>query len=205
MNVRISPTHTAAERGFTLVEVLVSLGIFAIVVTMSVGTLLVLIDANARAQAVQEAVNNVSFTLDAMVRDIRTGYAYECEASWNTLDFGNGPSYDTSDCAGESNFAFTETGGSLTGSQSSHRIGFRLNNGIIERQLGALALQPMTPNNVNISDLKFYVTGTDTFGSNGDVTAPLVTIYIAGTVADSTGKTTAFDLQTTVAQNTIDI
>ncbi len=72
-----SKKTTASQTfGFTLVEVLVSMSIFAVVVTMAVGTLIVLMDANAKAQAVQSVINNTSFVLDGMVRDNRTGFYY---------------------------------------------------------------------------------------------------------------------------------
>lgn len=187
------------QRGFSLIEVLVSLSIFAIVVTMAVGTLIVLIDANTKAQAIQTAVNNVSYVLDGMVRDVRTGYAYECESNSGSLNFSSNASNDCP--SGYSNFAFTETGGSLTGSSGSHRIGYRLNNGVIERQIESAGWQAMTSSDVDITILDFVLVGTD----NSSDQAPTVTIYLEGQVTDTAGKVNTFNLQTTITQQSLDV
>ncbi len=189
---KIKPTD-----GFSLVEVLVSISIFAIVVTISVGTLIVLIDANAKAQSVQAGVNNVAFVLDSMVRDIRTGYAYQC----GTLSFDSNPT--PSDCVpGKTAFAFTESGDSLTAGKGSNRIGFRLANEAIERRLGLNgSWQVVTAPDVRITALKFVVTGT----SLSDNTSPLVTVFITGEAGDIVGTDSTFSLQTTVTQQSLDI
>ncbi len=79
------PTSTilCARRGFTLVEIIVSLAIFAIVCVVALAALVKIIDANKRAQSVQNAVTNVSFVLDSMSRELRAGSAYYCDWSAN--------------------------------------------------------------------------------------------------------------------------
>ena len=39
------------KKGFTLIELMVSLTVFSIVMVVSIGTLLIMIDSNAKAQA----------------------------------------------------------------------------------------------------------------------------------------------------------
>jgi prepilin-type N-terminal cleavage/methylation domain-containing protein len=200
LNLQQKNNHAA---GFSLVEVLVSISIFAVVVTMVVGTLIVLFDVNAKSQAMQSAINNVSFSLDSMVRDIRTGYGYECEVSSTDLNFSTNTSKDCT--AGASSFAFTEAGGSLSGSSGSHRIGYRLNTvdskGVIERQIESGGWQAITAPDVNITELDFVLTGAST----GNNVSPIVTIYIAGEAGNIVGLDSSFSLQTTVTQQTLDI
>lgn len=192
--------------GFTLVEVLVSMSIFAIVVTMAVGTLLVLMDANAKAQSVQSVINNTSFVLDAMARDIRTGFYYYCR---NTLpnNIFNNNNRSTNDCAGgASNFVFTESGNSLTNGTGSNRIGYRLQGTKIQRHLGtggAGSWSDVTAPDVTIKTLDFVVTGTSNLVSNS--VSPMVTIYVEGEVIDTAQNVTAFELQTTVTQQALDL
>jgi len=195
--------RSAHSGGFTLVEVLVSLSIFAIVVTMSVGSLLVLIAANSRTQSAQMLVNSVATTLDSMVRDIRTGYDYQCGGS---LDFGT--TITPHDClSGASSFAFTETGGSLTNADGdpngSHRIGFRFNttDKSVERRIEDESWVRMTPDSVEVSTLDFVTTNTD----RTDDYSPVVTVYLAGTVYDSDGSPATFNLETTITQQMLDI
>ena len=67
------------QRGFTLIEMIISLALFSTVSTVSVGALLVLIDNNRDLRGEQALITNVSFAMDMMTRDIRSGYSYVCE------------------------------------------------------------------------------------------------------------------------------
>jgi len=66
------------SRGFTLIEIIVSLMIFSLVVVVALAALVKIIDANKRAQTIQDAVVNMSFTMDSMTRELRTGSDYYC-------------------------------------------------------------------------------------------------------------------------------
>ncbi len=74
--MKLLPIHT--QRGFTLIEMIVSLGIFSIVSTMTVGSLLVLISGNQQLQGEQNAMTNLAFAIDSMTREMRTGSSYVC-------------------------------------------------------------------------------------------------------------------------------
>lgn len=69
--------HT--QRGFTLVETLVSLAIFAVVMVTATGIILSVITSNKRNQAVNSVVNNLNYSIESMVRDIKTGFSYKCD------------------------------------------------------------------------------------------------------------------------------
>ncbi|MES2314760.1 MAG: type II secretion system protein [Patescibacteria group bacterium] len=69
------------SRGFTLIEIIVSLGIFSIVAVIAVGALVRVTSANHQAQAIQSGVNNVSFVLDAISREMRVGTTYSCSVN----------------------------------------------------------------------------------------------------------------------------
>jgi len=64
--------------GFTLVEMLVAIAVFMIVVTSAVGALYSIMDANRKAQAIKNVVNNVSFALESISKDMRMGKGYKC-------------------------------------------------------------------------------------------------------------------------------
>ncbi len=74
--------------GFTLIELMVSLTLFSITMLISVGTLLILIDINAKAQAMYSSTTNLAFMLDNMTREIRMGYAYNCSTVSTTGTVG---------------------------------------------------------------------------------------------------------------------
>lgn len=64
--------------GFTLVEMIVAIALFAVVMLIAVGALLSLTGANRKAQALQSVMNNLNIALDGMVRNIRMGTNYQC-------------------------------------------------------------------------------------------------------------------------------
>ncbi len=66
------------EKGFTLIEMIVSLGVFSIVITIAVGALLVIISTNKQLQTEQSVMSNLAFAMDSMTREMRTGYSYVC-------------------------------------------------------------------------------------------------------------------------------
>lgn len=205
-------TRVHKQAGFSLIEVLVSLSIFAIIVTMGVGSMLVLIDANAKAQNTQQVINNVSFMLDSMSRDLRTGFGYYCHNNVASLngEFAANDSFSVRDCVnGGSGIVFTETGGSLTGvGAGSSRIGYRLSQidgvGVIERRIGQNgSWEPVTSSEVDITNLRFVVTGTDRAPANR--VSPKVTIMIEGVMGAGTELEARFALQTSITQQTLDL
>jgi prepilin-type N-terminal cleavage/methylation domain-containing protein len=207
----LSPTQKnklPCIRGFSLIEVLVSLSIFTIVVTISVGALMVLIEANARAQNSQTVMTNLSFALDSITREIRTGTDYFCGGYAILPTSGS----SISNCvSGDNALSINEGGQSLTENASSRRIGIRLNNGALERRLGngdgdgnvneAEDWIPMTSESVNVTDLRFYVTGA----TRSDTESPTVTLYVAGTSGEEGDEQAEFSIQTTVVQQLLDI
>jgi prepilin-type N-terminal cleavage/methylation domain-containing protein len=69
-------------KGFTLVEIMVAISIFAIVAVVAVGALLKIVDANKKAQSLETSVNNLNFIFDSMTREMRVGTNYYCTASY---------------------------------------------------------------------------------------------------------------------------
>ena len=185
--------------GFSLIEVLVSLSIFAVVMTIAVGSLMVLIAANSRSQNMQEAMTNISFALDSMTREIRTGTDYYCITSGTLPSAGAA----VQDCSDGGALAFNEGGKSLTvnTSNDSRRIKYRLQGGTIQRSLGNGSYVPITSANINITDLRFYVSGS----TRGDLESPTATIYISGTAGEDASELATFNIQTTVVQQLLDI
>lgn len=188
------------QRGFSLVEVLVSLSIFIVVVTISVGALMSLIAANARARNTQSAMTNISYALDSMTRDMRTGTDYDCEAS---ADLSTGVTTDTFDCSNSSAISFNEGGQSLTRGLTSRRVAYRLSGTSIERRLSNGSWLAVTAPEIKITTLHFYTTGS--IRNDAGFLAPQVSIYIEGTAGDDILEQGHFNVQTTVTQQLLDI
>lgn len=96
--------HTTTLKGFTLVEIMVALMIFSLVVVVALAALVRIVDANRKAQTIQDAVVNLSFSMESMTRELRTGSAYYCKvlAPNTDLNVTSIPSQDISACNGTS-------------------------------------------------------------------------------------------------------
>ncbi len=158
------------SRGFTLIELMVSIGLFAIVMMLSAGAYLIMIGADREAQATTTGINNLSFALDTMTRSIRTGTNYNCAS------MGDCPS-------GGSSFSFVDSDGTAT-------VTYSLVGGRIQEQetmtSGTKTVSALTDQSVTVSSLTFYVSGTQK--PPADYTQPYVTIVITGSVPVGSGK-----------------
>lgn len=188
------------KSGFSLIEMLVSVALFSIVVTTSIGTLLVLVDANAKSQSIQIAINNLSFAVDAMTREIRTGADFYCASTQTSVTSGSLLNSGKRDCANGGNaIAFTDT-------RTGDRIGYSLehNGDKIQRRIDGTsgnAWLDMTGGNIIINTFEFVVTSSD----NTDDEQPAVTIFIDANVGDATGLGSQFQIQTSVVQRKLDL
>ncbi|MFA4890508.1 MAG: type II secretion system protein [Candidatus Paceibacterota bacterium] len=64
------------QRGFTLIEIIVAIGIFTAVITMALATFLNISNIQRKAGALRAINDNLNFALEVMSRDIRTGKSY---------------------------------------------------------------------------------------------------------------------------------
>jgi prepilin-type N-terminal cleavage/methylation domain-containing protein len=81
--MKIFKSKTKKNKGFTLIEILVSLSLFSVVLVIVGGTIVSVIDINKRNQLISSVVNNLNYSVDSMVRDIKTGYLYKCSYTEN--------------------------------------------------------------------------------------------------------------------------
>jgi prepilin-type N-terminal cleavage/methylation domain-containing protein len=116
------------QKGFTLVEMIVSLGIFTIVALVAVGALIKVMDANKKSIALKTAINNMNFTLESMSREMRVGSDYIEEYNDSTgwlISFKSSKPYPPAPADRECNlrYAYKYTTGSPGGSlQKSQQI-----------------------------------------------------------------------------------
>ena len=190
-------------RGFSLIELLVSISIFTIVLTIAVGALLVLIDANARAQSMQQVMTELSFAIDSISREVRTGRGIYCSNSEPSPSLSDDT---TNDCNGAVYLSVVEGGESLTAGQSTNRITFHYDsaNEQIRRRISDNSWYPLTADDVHITDMFFYVSDSTTGQFNDEVQVN-VTIYIEGYVGEKATTDSSFALQTTISRRVMDL
>lgn len=180
-------TNTS-QRGYTLLEMIVSLGIFSLVMVVVTGAYLTLISLDRQARAQNQLVASLSFAVESMARNIRTGTDYACNASAATPNCASvgGASMSFLDSQGQTITFFKKSDGTIgqcTGSCSEAR---------------AVSL---TDPLITIQTLTFYVRGVGT----GDGVQPQATFIIKGNMKTDAGKTTDFSIQTSATQRFIDL
>ncbi len=207
-----STLHTPRSRnqGFTLVEMLVAVSLFAVVMTVSVGALLALVDANRKAQAMQSVMNNLNVALDGMVRAIRMGSDYHCgtagESNKSTLGTPN-------DCASGGALIALEPFGGTT--SNDDQLVYWFYDGQLYRSTDSkdTALSLTAPE-VRIDNFSVFVTGANaTLSGGGDTNQPKVVLVVQGTAGVQTGGVlgtkqkieTNFNIQAVASQRVLDI
>lgn len=191
-NQKISLAKRKLVRGFTLVELIVAIGIFSIVMLIAVGALLSMINANRKAQALKLVMNNINFAMENMVKDIRVGTTYHA-------DITSGSITSPQDGVNASSFAFEKSGGDPD--TSNDQVAFRLSGGSIERSNdGTASWTQITSSDVNIEELGFNVYGSDSL----DQKQPRVAIVLRGNFTLADGTEENFSIQTSMTQRLLD-
>lgn len=193
------------QQGFTLIEMIVSIGLFSVVMVLGASTLLSVVDANRKTQSLKSAINNLNFAVESMARTIRVGSSYHCGAS------GPVPVTDPLDCFGGATFfAFEKENG--ISSDSEDQVVYCLYNGSVCIDTGKQIARStdaganyiaITAPDVVIDSLRFYVTGASVEATPPQL-QPKVVVSIDGHVGDSLRTQTYFKLQTTVSQRLLD-
>ena len=169
---------TDNKKGFSLIEVIVSMGLFAVVMTIALGALFMVIAANRHAKAIKLVVNNVNVAIEGMTRELRVGSEY-CATTTGSCD-------DTTNGGSDRIHFKTDVG------ENSR---YRLHNGSIKRQINGGSEFNLTGSDVEITALNFYIQGT----ASGDGIQPFVTIVVRGEIQVG-DVVDDFQLQSTISQ-----
>ncbi len=189
-------SHTAPERsqarGFTLLELIVSIGLFTIVVTIAMTAYLSLIALDRKARATNDLVTNLSFTIENMSRNIRTGTGYVCGG------FGSGPN-----CwggTGSNKFSFVDV-------QNQQTTYLFTAAGAVASCVGTsicndISATTLTDPRIRITNLRFYTQGVGT----GDGLQPRVLFTISGTITpDARATPVTFTIESSATQRLIEL
>lgn len=195
MNVYKKNYRTNA--GFTLVEVMVAVGIFAIVVTIGLAALLSINVSYTNSRAQQLAMDQMNFAMETMSREIRVGYNYFCSNNRTvSYDTPNGSSHDCRGNGGNTFAFFT--------SDDEKGLFFLNDDGRIEARLKGTDTYFLTPDpettSIEIEDLRFRLVGTNPT----DDAQPIVLITLTGKSQVRQQEAT-FTFQTLITQRVPDL
>ena len=200
-----------SKKGFTLIEVVVAVGLFSIVMMVALAIILSVVDNNKKVHSVNVVVDNLNFAIDSMVRDIKTGKHYRC----GITSIINIP--DAENCTGSQNnksitlvstlyaedkivqYEFDEEGGKII--KRSCEINSQAST---ESQkvclVGSFETADLTSSEIDITDVRFKVNP----GSPGSV-QPTVFLLIKGTSAVNPTEASDFIIQTLISQRYLNI
>lgn len=117
--------------GFTLPEVLISMGLFSVIISVTSAIFIIGLRSQRQIIAAINANDNLSFAMEVMARDIRTGQLFFSSRE-DEISFLN---------------------------HNKKAVIYRLNNQTIEKSTGGESFIPLTSNNIRVEDLKFKLVG----------------------------------------------
>ena len=190
------------NKGFTLVETLVCVALFSVVMVAGIGALLNANRLSNKAKNMRSILDNLSFAMDDISKNIRTGYSYYCIPS-----IGGAPLYTPS--AGVPGSGQSCFGISFINSYDGSKWAYRLTaQGSMQRSTdGGATWVTLTPTEavINSSSIPpFVILGAESPAEDGDMQQPFVNIRLVGTIPYQ-NINTSFSLQTSVSQMGIDI
>lgn len=177
------------KKGFTLIELMTAVSVFLIVMTISMGAILGIFNANDKVGTLKITMDNLNLAVETMSREIRFGTRYNC----GLVD----PIETPTNCVtgSEAGLSFRANDG--------RRISYRRgdSNNIVKSIDGGPEISVTAPE-VNIQNLTFYVSGAS--APPVDTLQPRVIIIIKGEAGTKASSQSGFTLQTEVSQRLLD-
>ena len=165
--------------GFTLIEIIVSLGVFSVVILIILGAVFSIINLQRKTSAFRAAQENLSYAFESMAKEIRTGHKYG-----SNYDLSNGKFVRLTFINDTNREVLYEVDASGRVTKSTNDIGQPHGNPM-----------PLTSSEVFVESLKFEITGAGPEGNQ-----PMVRAMISGVVGKGTKYEASFFLQTAITQ-----
>ena len=198
------------KSGFSTIELIVSVALFALVAAFSSGAVVGVLRGGEAVRSDQIVAQNLNFIVEDIVRNVRSGSAYHClRAS------GIAPtcSVDDPDCNDvdrardcttnfSTGFAFEAQTGDPD--ELNDQIVYQFQNGqLLRSQDGGSFYLPVTPPTVEVTDFQVRVNGSKPYPSDNE--QPTVAIYLeAINKASRSADPEPFRLQAYITQRLLD-
>lgn len=186
------------QSGFTLIEIMVSVSIFAIIMVVGMGALVNVTQSYQVSHKEKEVHDSLNFILESMTREIRLGKNHRIFASLplsidpqtpGTNGSGNSIGFLANDGRGYFVYSFGVDG-------KIQRSVYSLSTGqLIQRD--NLSSKEI----VDIVNLRFSIIGMNSY-SSGDLLQPAIMIQVQ---ARAKGETRVSTIQTLVSQRSLDV
>lgn len=181
------------KNGYTIIETMIAVSIFLVVIVIGIGSLLNATLIRKKSQDMRSIMDNLSFIMEDISKNLRTGYDYHC------IDDSNITATGPRDCINGEGISFK----SSLGDQWVYFLDFE---GRIQKSVSGGALGTFTV--LTLPEVKIDpISSFSVFGAlpqPGDTRQPFATIKLIGTIT-SRNAVTPFSLQTSVSQRLVDI
>jgi hypothetical protein len=198
------------KKGYTIIETMIAISLFIIIIMAGMGALLNANLLHQKSRDMRSILDNMSFVMEDISRNLRTGYNFHC------IDVDNfTPAVLSTIKSGENcwGIAFESQDGSAS-NQNDQWVYFIRNDGKIFKATSAPYTNPdtdpasqfiqLTPDEVVINSVSgFSVLGAEAV-SAGNRQQPFVLIRLVGLITYK-NVTTPFSLQTSASQRLIDV
>jgi type II secretory pathway pseudopilin PulG len=164
---------------------MVSLSLFAIVIMVSLGSILGIFDANRKSRSLKSVMTNLNLAIEEMSKEMRYGRTYHCGSSGTLTLPQNCPT--------------TAPYMTFLASDNATQVAYRFTGTTLERQENGGSWTAVVGPEVVLDNYFFYVTGA----TAGDSYQPLAFIYVKGHTGSGAGRSD-FSLETIVSQRALD-
>ena len=172
------------RRGFTLLEMVVALGVFSVIMVIAFGIAISMNNAQFKASRIQIVQDDLRFALESMTKEMRTGTNFQ--ASEPVIGLSNG--YEK--------ITFRRSDGvMITYCMRSGASRIRkITDGTTD--CSTASAQPVTGGDVTVEALTFYLTGAAAGAGDGQ---PRITVSLKAR-SENPKLVSTFSIQTTVSQ-----
>jgi len=181
--------------GYTIIETMIAVSIFLVVTMVGMDSLLNANVVHRKSENIRAIMDNLSFIMEDMSRNLRTGYDYYCSGVGGIF------SNDPQDCSGGDVQITFEHEDGVPDDITDQWIYKIIPPNIQKSTDGGMTWATLNTSDVVIgSGTKFIVTGAEV----GDDRQPMVRIRLIGDIRYKDTKT-PFALQTAISQRLVDI
>lgn len=182
----------AKKAGFTLVEMMVAVGLFALIASISLGAILSIFDANRRSQTSKTVVDNLNFTIENMARTVRFG------SSYHSCNYGNltQPANCNTEAASDV-LAVRFQGDTIVYRRCGNSIRWSPDG-----DSDCNDMEPITSPDTVVQYLRFYVFGAT---DSPSLQQPYVVAVMKGYVGNKPTIQSSFSVETVMSQRRLDI
>lgn len=195
------------NRGYTIIETMIAVSLFLIIVTAGMGALLNANLLHEKSHSLRSIMDNLSFIMEDMSRNLRTGYNYHCFAASEVIPSSTSSTVSTpKSCANGWAIAFESANG-VPSNNDDQWIYYIDDTGKIFKSTQGPYVSSnfiqLTPDEIVIDQISgFSVLGAEP--PLGNRQEPFVNIRLVGKIIFK-NVITPFSLQTSVSQRLVDI